>query len=107
MKKYFLLLMDKRSEYSISNAGFASKNIVLKASSVSSTPVSPNSKVIYGAAIFLGLFLSLGIIILKYLMHNEVNSLSDIRSLLGEVSVLGSVPIHKQKSEFSKFVKHE
>ncbi len=103
-EKYFLLLMDKRSEYSISNAGFASKNIVLKASGVSSTPVSPNSKLIYGAAIFLGLFLSLGIIILKYLMHNEVNSLSDLKTLLGEVSVLGSVPIHKQKSEFSKLV---
>lgn len=103
-EKYFLLLMDKRSEYSISNAGFASKNIVLKASSISSTPVSPNSKMIYGAAIFLGLFLSLGIIILKYLMHNEINSINDLKTLLGEVSMLGSVPIHKQKSEFSKLV---
>jgi len=103
-EKYFLLLMDKRSEYSISNAGFASKNIVLKPSGISSTPVSPNRKIIYGVAIFLGLFLSLGIILLKYLMHNEVNSLNDLKIMLGEVSMLGSVPIHKQKSEFSKLV---
>lgn len=37
-------------------------------------------------------------------MHNEINSLNDLKALLGEVSMLGSVPIHKQKSEFSKLV---
>ena len=103
-EKYFLLLMDKRSIYSISNAGFASKNIVLKESTQPSSPVSPNRKMVYGAALFIGLFLSMGIIALKYFMHNEINTIDDLKSRLHNVSFLGAIPQHQQKSEFSKLV---
>jgi capsular exopolysaccharide synthesis family protein len=103
-EKYFMLLMDKRSVYSISNAGYASKNIVLKSSESNNSPVSPNKKMVYGAAVFIGLLISLSIIVLKYLMHNEVNSLDDLTMALPTVSVLGAVPFNKAKTEFSKLV---
>lgn len=103
-EKYFMLLMDKRSVYSISNAGYASKNIVLKSSETNNTPVSPNKKIIYGAAIFISLLISLSIIVLKYLMHNEINSLDDLTLALPTVSLLGAVPLNKTKTEFSKLV---
>ena len=103
-EKYYLLLMDKRSVYSISNAGFASKNIVLKTAESSVIPVFPNKKIIYGVAIFFGIFISFGIILIKYLMHNEINSLEDLKSILANVSILGTVPIHKVKSDYSKLV---
>lgn len=103
-EKYFLLLMDKSSEHSISNAGFDSKNLVLKSPAISSIPVSPNEIIIYATAIFLGLFLSLGIIALKYLTHNEINSLDDLKMLLSDVSILGTIPKNKTKSEFSRLL---
>lgn len=103
-EKYFLLLMEKRSEYYISNAGYASANVVLKPATSNNWPVSPNRKMIIGVAIFLGLMLSIGIIVLRYLLHDEVNTQDDLQQLLPDVAILGSVPKLKNPGQFSTLV---
>lgn len=103
-EKYFLLLMDKRSEYYISNAGYASANVVLKPATINNWPVSPNRKLIIGVAIFLGLMFSIGIILLRYLLHDEVNTQDDLQQLLPDLAILGSVPKLKNAGQFSTLV---
>jgi tyrosine-protein kinase Etk/Wzc len=103
-EKYFFLLMNKRSEYYISNAGYATANVVLKPATVNNTPVSPNRKMIIGVAVFLGLMLSIGIIILRYLLHDEVNTQDDLQQLLPDLAILGSVPKLKNPGQYSTLV---
>ena len=46
-EKYFTLLLEKKTEYSISEAGFVSKNNILEDALVNNIPISPQKKVIW------------------------------------------------------------
>jgi tyrosine-protein kinase Etk/Wzc len=103
-EKYSSMFLEKRSLYSISNAGYAATNVVLRQADVPQSPISPNEKATYSLAIVLSLIVSLAILLLRYLMYDEVNSLDDLRDELKNISILGTVPKHNEKSEFSKLV---
>ena len=106
-EKYYLLLMDKRSSYAISTAGYASKNVVLQESVIANTPVYPMGRLIYVIAGILGLFVSITILALKYLTHDEVNSELDIKTIIPNVSFLGNIPQIKNPNPYSQLVVHE
>src|SRR5690606_19823054 len=72
-EKYFQLLTKKKVQYAISDARFSSNNRILKNPSLDSTPVEPKSSTVYISFLLLGLFLSLGIIFIKYVSFNEIN----------------------------------
>ncbi len=106
-EKYFILLMDKRSSYAISTAGYASKNVILQEAVITSKPVYPMGKLIYVIAGILGLFFSIGLLALKYLTHDEVNSELDIKTIIPNVSFLGNIPLIKNPNPYSQLVVHE
>lgn len=106
-EKYFMLLMDKKSSYAISTAGYASKNVVLQEAVVASQPIYPMGKLIYIIAITIGLFFSLGALTLKYVTHDEINTEADIENIAPNVNFLGNVPIIKNPNPFSQLVVHE
>lgn len=104
-EKYYTLLTEKQVLYSISNAGYASSNKVLNSASISSTPISPNKKLIYGTAIFMSFAFGVALLFLRYVTFNEINQLPELQKLLPQrVSVLGAIPLVKQKMEHSRLI---
>jgi tyrosine-protein kinase Etk/Wzc len=106
-EKYFMLLMDKKSSYAISTAGYTSKNVVLQEASLAVQPIYPMGKLIYIIALAIGLFFSIGILALKYVTHDEINTESDIEDIIPNVSFLGNIPVTKNPNPFSQLVVHE
>jgi tyrosine-protein kinase Etk/Wzc len=106
-EKYFMLLMDKKSSYAISTAGYTSKNVVLQEASLAVQPIYPMGKLIYIIALAIGLFFSIGILALKYVTHDEINTESDIEDIITNVSFLGNIPLTKNPNPFSQLVVHE
>jgi tyrosine-protein kinase Etk/Wzc len=106
-EKYFMLLMDKKSSYAISTAGYTSKNVVLQEASLAVQPIYPMGKLIYIIALAIGLFFSIGILALKYVTHDEINTESDIEDIIPNVSFLGNIPLTKNPNPFSQLVVHE
>lgn len=104
-EKYFSLLTDKRVVYSISNAGYSTDNKILNDAVVPNQSVFPKVGMIYGAALFLSISLSILILLLRYLAFNEINQLSDLKTLIPDsVGVLGSIPLVKNKADHSILV---
>ena len=107
-EKYFTLLTEKKVMYGISDAGYASSMRVLSSAKVPVLPIEPSKKTIYGAFIFFGFVIGLGIMLLKYLRFNEINLVEDLENLLPEkASMLGGVPLLKYSLEYSKLVVSE
>jgi tyrosine-protein kinase Etk/Wzc len=106
-EKYFSLLTEKKFLYAISDAGYSSNNRVLSRPVVNSSPVTPNRNLTYGIYVFLGLFLGLIIIALRYLTYNEINRLEDLEKLLpSKVTFLGAIPNVKKDMIFSQLIVH-
>lgn len=104
-EKYFTLLMEKKVQYAISDAGYASNNRVLLRPIVSDSPYSPNSKIIYGTFILTGLFIGISLMLLRYFRYNEINELDELKKLLPEqATILGGIPFHQMEATFSQLV---
>ena len=104
-EKYYNLLTEKKVLYSISNAGYATKNKVLNPPSISNVPISPNRNFIYGIAAFLSLSIGFGILLLRYLTFDEISHLSELQKVLPEgIGVLGAVPLTTRKMVHSQLL---
>lgn len=101
--KYYSMLMDKKAQYAITNAGYQPGGRILQAASLNNTPVSPRSILIYILCTIVGLILGGIALFIKVLMHNKIESAEDVRRLLGErVNILGELPQMEMNSEFSQ-----
>lgn len=104
-EKYYQLLTEKKVQYSISDAGFASNNRILKKPTADFTPVEPKSSIIYTAFILLGFFIGIGVLFLKYISFNEINLLEDLENILPEkATILGGVPLSNYTLEHSQII---
>ena len=104
-EKYFNLFSEKKVLYEISDAGYTSMNRVLSSPKVNHNPVKPNRQVVYISFIILGLFAGLGVILLRYLMFNEINVVEDLEKILPEkASILGGVPLLKLPLDYSRIL---
>ena len=104
-EKYYSLLTEKKVQYAISDAGYASSNRVLSKPQVNSTPASPNIRFIYGIFLILGLIAGLFILFVKYITFNEINDIEDLKKLLPqETGILGGVPLVQHDADYSQMV---
>jgi capsular exopolysaccharide synthesis family protein len=104
-EKFYTLLMEKRTEFSILKASFVPQNVILEKGYVNFSPVSPQKKIIYAAALFTAILIGLLLIIVRYLMHNTISSLNEIiRHTNASVSVLGIIPKYKNDIPVSQLV---
>ncbi|MGZ4155869.1 MAG: GumC family protein [Bacteroidia bacterium] len=104
-EKYYTLLLEKKTEYSISKAGFVSQNVILEKADVPSSPLSPNRKTTYLVFLLSAMLISLGLVLFKYLSHNEINSLNEITKYTNaSISILGIVPKCKQDIPVSQLL---
>ncbi len=102
-EKFYTLLLEKKAEYSISNAGFVSNNTILEEAIEPHAPVSPNRGLAYATAIALAVLLSLINVVFSYLMHNEIITLNDI-SRNTNTSILGIVPNYDEPMAHSQLI---
>lgn len=102
-EEFYNKLLEKKAEYLISQAGSISQNTILENSVVPSTPIAPLRNSIIILFMVVALVLNASIIILRYLLYNEITSPEDIRSY-SEVPVVGVVPLYKTKLPVSQLL---
>lgn len=104
-EKFFTLLMEKRTEYSISEAGFVPQHTILDKAIASSVPISPDKKMILATGVLLGIVISLIILILKYVFKNTISSIDEInRFAHSSAAFLGNIPIYSNEIPVSQLV---
>lgn len=91
-EKYYSLLIEKKTQYSISKAGYTTNNMVLQAPS-SPQLISPNRKTVYTGLITVSILLGFIFMLIKYLRFNEVQSPDDLKKILPpQAGFLGIIP---------------
>ena len=104
-EKFFTMLMEKRTEYSISDAGFVSQHIILDRAIIPTVPISPNKRIFIGLGLALGLMFSLILLLIKYILKNTISSVDEIiRQSFADIIVLGIVPRYKHYIPVSQLV---
>ncbi len=104
-EKFFTLLMDKRTEYSISEAGFVPQHKILDEALVPNIPVYPKKEIFYILALVIGIVLSLIMLIIKYVLKNTISSIDEIiRQSYASIGILGIIPKYKYDIPVSQLV---
>lgn len=104
-EKYYTMLLEKKTEFSISKAGFVSQNVILEKAVNNGTIVSPNKKTTISIAILSALLLSLIVIFIRYFMHDKITSINDIiKNSDASINVLGIVPNYPSDVPVSQLV---
>lgn len=101
-EKYFLMLKDRETEFEITKAGIVPNYIILKKAEGAAL-ISPKLRLIQMAGIGLGLFLGLFLVVVRYLLQNKFQTISEVEDL-SEVPVLGLIPRHKNKNDVAEIV---
>ncbi|MBK9628066.1 MAG: hypothetical protein IPO56_10300 [Flavobacteriales bacterium] len=104
-EKYYTLLLEKDIEYRISKAGFVPENRILENAVVPSSPIFPNRNLILSYYLSTGLILSFLIVLIRYILHDNITSLHDIAKLSNaSISILGMVPKYKKEIPISQLL---
>ncbi len=102
-EKFYSLLLEKKAEFSIARAGYVPQHIILEGAFESSSPVSPNRSLIIATCLMLGFLLSFGLIVVRYLLYNEINALEEI-GYYTDAALLGIVPKYKREIPVSQLL---
>ena len=77
-EKFYGLLIEKKTEYLISQQGFVSDINILKKATIPNSSISPNKKIVFSSFLGFGILVSLIIVFIKYLLHNQITSINEI-----------------------------
>lgn len=92
-EKYYTMLLEKKTEFSISKAGYVTKNIILEKAVGSGAKVFPNSKTIIVIAVLSTTLIILLIVVVVYFTHFKIYSIQDVMKFSPQgVSLIGVVP---------------
>ncbi|MCB0478758.1 MAG: polysaccharide biosynthesis tyrosine autokinase [Crocinitomicaceae bacterium] len=102
-EKYYVLLLEKKAQYSISKEGFTTSNLILKEVQLPDSPISPRKNLITISGILLGIISGFILMFFRYVFYNEINNPEELKKLLHNKSgFLGIVPQLKSKLEYSQ-----
>lgn len=99
--EFFNNILEKKVEYMVSQAGFVSQNIILENAITPNQPISPRKMNALIIAVVITFVLSFFLLFVRYLFHNEVYSIQDIRNYT-DVPIIGTIPSYHQKIPLSK-----
>ena len=95
----YLYLLEKREESAISSTttNSPSAKILDEAYNSNGGPVSPNNRMVYIAAMFIGLFIPFSIIYVSDLLDTRIHNKEDLENIIKNITVLGEIPKVKGK----------
>ncbi len=102
-EKYYLMLLDKKSGFSISLAGFVSDFIILKKADPPLTPMFPNVPLIKMIGIISGLLFSVIFILIRYLLSSKILSPAEVERS-SRAGLIGVIPIYRKPMDISQLV---
>ena len=102
-ERFFHQFIEKKAEYLISQAGFISQNIILEKAAVTNIPISPIKNRVILVAILIAVLLCFSIIIVRYLIYDEITSINSIKSYT-DAPILGAIPLLKEKVPISQLL---
>ena len=100
---YYNKLVEIKSQLSISNAGITSENRLLEASTTPTVPFFPSQRIVVLGALIGWFLVSLALIIIRYLFHNEITSMNEIFKHIS-VPMLGIVPNYRDTIPISQLL---
>jgi capsular exopolysaccharide synthesis family protein len=104
-EKYYDLLLEKKTEYSISKAGFVPESQILENSLPAWVPVSPQKSSTFFIAILAAISASVILLFIIYLFYNEITSIEEIERLAeSPITILGIVPEYKKTIPVSQLI---
>ncbi|UYZ58832.1 polysaccharide biosynthesis tyrosine autokinase [Hymenobacter latericus] len=103
-EKTYLMLMDKKVEFSIQKAGTTPDFQILSPATLPTAPIYPIRSMVYAIGLASGVALGLALVAVRFLLHNTVTTVRELES--STVSpVLGVVPSYdKEKLTVSKLI---
>lgn len=93
----YLYLLQKREETAISLAVTTPKAKIVDSAYSSKNPVSPRPKIIYLAALVVGLLIPFAIVFLKLLFDTKIHNRVDLEREIPRLPILGEIPIIDSK----------
>jgi capsular exopolysaccharide synthesis family protein len=103
-EKYYLLIMDRKAELGIAEAGTVPEFVILSPASTPTTPIFPNRVMIYAGAGAFGFLISLILLALKYILHDTISNQRELERATS-APILGAIPIYsKEKMDVSRLI---
>tara|TARA_R110000868_G_scaffold82992_5_gene234406 strand:- start:1849 stop:4239 length:2391 start_codon:yes stop_codon:yes gene_type:complete len=93
----YLYLLQKREEAAITLTATSPNLKIIDEAYDSGVPVSPKEKMIYIAALFLGLFVPFAVIYVTDLLDTKIHNKEDLEQIIKDITVLGEIPRLKGK----------
>jgi tyrosine-protein kinase Etk/Wzc len=104
-EKYYDLLLEKKTEYSISKAGFVPQSQILENAIPAWMPVSPQKTSTFIIAVLIAISGSIILLFVIYLFYNEITSVEEIERLAeSPISILGIVPAYNKTIPVSQLI---
>lgn len=102
-EKYYNQLVIQKAEMTVLKAGYVPQNLILDFAREPKKPIYPDKKVIMLSGILTWLIISFGIILFRYLMHNQISNIGDIIKIT-KTPVLGFIPKFSEEIPVSQLI---
>lgn len=97
-EEFYMMLMQKKAEFEIAQAGTVTDFVILSPASMPHLPIRPQKLLAFGIAAMLSAFFIFLITGVRYLTHNKVTSLAEMEKL-SHAAILGAVPVDRSASK--------
>jgi tyrosine-protein kinase Etk/Wzc len=94
--KFYVLLMEKMVEQSISRAGVTGNFVELSEPSINIIPIYPKRNLLFMIGLGLGIVLSICFVIIRYLLYDTITTLAELEKSI-QATIIGSVPEYNKE----------
>lgn len=103
-ERFYLNLIDKKTEYGIAKAGTVPDFQVLQSASLPMVPISPQKGNIYTMWLVIGIVAGIVLVVVRYILQDTVVNMREIEKLV-PAPLLGVVPVYtKERLRVAKLV---
>lgn len=105
-EKYYTLLIEKRTQYEISKAGYTMDNLILQQPSLPKL-ISPQKELIYSGVFVLSFLIGFLVLVVKYVTFNVIHNEEELKKLVPQnVGFMGVVPNVNIEQDHSLLMVH-
>ncbi len=105
-EKYYTLMLDKKAELGIAEAGTVEEFVVLSPASNPTVPIAPDRMIIYAGCAVMGLFISMLLVTSRYFLHDTIANQRELERTTS-APILGIIPAYiREKMNVSRLIVH-